>query len=31
MNRQVEGHTVQRFDADLGRVHLTVLEMGGWS
>lgn len=29
MNRQVEGHTVQRFDAELSALYLRVLEMGG--
>jgi phosphate transport system protein len=28
MNRQVEGHTVQRFDAELSQLHMLVLEMG---
>ncbi len=29
MNQELEGHTMKRFDQELGQIHMMVLEMGG--
>ncbi len=29
MNQELEGHTIKRFDQELGQIHMLVLEMGG--
>ncbi len=29
MNEELEGHTVKKFDQELGQIHMLILEMGG--